>query len=93
MQRKLYSLPAIEAVLADTALTDDELRKKLHRKVSELRHELRQCGFEVPMKYLNRNVDKVKVAKLRAKGMTLQEIGDIVGVSGERVRQILDKIK
>lgn len=33
------------------------------------------------------------VKSLRAKGMTLQAIGDELGVTKERVRQILDKAK
>lgn len=34
---------------------------------------------------------KAEIVQLRLKGLSYREIGDIVGLSGERVRQILDE--
>lgn len=48
-------------------------------------------GYERLMKYINTLDDRTQaIIAGRMEGKTLEEIGDVVGVSRERVRQILD---
>lgn len=52
---------------------------------------LKHKNRKLPMEYRNREADKVKARAIRAAradGMTLQAIGDIFGVSRERIRQL-----
>ena len=62
------------------------------RQAEQLRHRsVRHEAGELPFDWESLDVRERAIVEMRASGMTLQEVGDLLGLSKERVRQIANK--